>query len=189
MDALQAAMGTSQFSHPSLTSGIAWGCVPRDLGAHGPDPFRCLLSMCLFACLLICLLACLRGCLFVCFLPASGCVFSCPQGCSNCNGGVNPENVACVHDPELGKTVLALTAHGDKYTGAGPAAILRNGNPRGANDEFSGWAWPSYHPSCSPYCGVRRVGGAVHTNEFFGRFQRVPMTCQWFRMPWIAFVT
>jgi hypothetical protein len=96
-----------------------------------------------------------------------------PQGCSNCNGGVSPANVACAYDPQAGSTVLQLTTHGDQYTGDGPAGVFRNLSQRGGDDEFSGWAYPGYQPTCSPFCDVRRVGGAVMSLPSFGK-QTVP---------------
>jgi hypothetical protein len=83
------------------------------------------------------------------------------------NGGVQPENVRCAMDYELGKNVLKLTAHGDQYNGAGPIGTNHDKSVRTPTEEWVGWPWPDYQPKCSPYCGVRRVGGAVMTNMDF----------------------
>ena len=81
--------------------------------------------------------------------------------------------VKCAKDPKSGDPVLTITAHGDLYTGTGPNGIFRNGSARGPDDEFSGWAWISYQPKCSPYCNVRRVGGSLSTLQEFGEWQGV----------------
>jgi len=83
------------------------------------------------------------------------------------NGGVVPGNVACVQDPDLGKTVLQLTAHGDAFTGSGPTGVMHNLSPRGPSDEFTGWKNPGYAPSCAPHCDVRRVGGGIRSRIGF----------------------
>ena len=100
-----------------------------------------------------------------------------------------PENVICSKDPKTGNPVLAITANGDLFTGSGPNGIFRNQSFRGPSDEFSGWAWPQYQPSCAPYCNVRRVGGAVNSLQQFGAWPRgrVPLLYMLYTFPcWTA---
>ena len=47
------------------------------------------------------------------------------------SGGVVPLNVKCVQD--AGRTVLALEAHGDTFTGTGPIGVKTHGSHGGAN--------------------------------------------------------
>merc|ERR1712166_1216068 len=87
------------------------------------------------------------------------------------SGGVVPLNVKCVQD--AGRTVLALEAHGDTFTGTGPIGVKTHGShgewlPRDANDEWKTWGYDGYSKTCAPHCDVLRVGAAVQSLETFG---------------------
>lgn len=87
-------------------------------------------------------------------------------GGDDINGGVNPQNVQCVTDATLGKTVLQFTAHGDQFNGTEPVGITHDGTPRAPNAQWKGWNW-GYDPKCTPHCNTRRVGGAVQSVRTF----------------------
>ena len=107
------------------------------------------------------------------------------------SGGVVPLNVKCVQD--AGRTVLALEAHGDTFTGTGPIGVKTHGShggettrllllhcnnyvvyewltewlPRDANDEWKTWGYDGYSKTCAPHCDVLRVGAAVQSLETY----------------------
>ncbi|GMF51746.1 unnamed protein product [Phytophthora fragariaefolia] len=91
-------------------------------------------------------------------------------GGSNVNGGVSSDNVRCVTDAALGKTVLELTANGDLYAGVAPVGKMMKSDgtltDRTVSDRFVEWALDGVSPlPCNSlqWCPVRRVGAAVQS--------------------------
>ncbi|KAJ8566160.1 hypothetical protein ON010_g6965 [Phytophthora cinnamomi] len=91
-------------------------------------------------------------------------------GGSNVNGGVSSDNVRCVADATLGKSVLELTANGDLYAGVAPVGKTLGSNGvltnRTTSDRFTEWALDGISPlPCNPleWCPARRVGSAVES--------------------------
>ncbi|KAE9299696.1 hypothetical protein PF008_g23185 [Phytophthora fragariae] len=91
-------------------------------------------------------------------------------GGSNVNGGVNSNNVRCVADATLGKSVLELTANGDLYAGVAPIGKTMGSDgtltDRTTSDRFMEWALDGISPlPCNPleWCPARRVGAAVES--------------------------
>ncbi|EGZ11507.1 hypothetical protein PHYSODRAFT_516413 [Phytophthora sojae] len=89
-------------------------------------------------------------------------------GGSNVNGGVSSDNVRCVGDAALGKSVLELTANGDLYAGVAPIGKTMGSDgtltDRTTSDRFMEWALDGISPlPCNPleWCPARRVGAAV----------------------------
>jgi hypothetical protein len=98
------------------------------------------------------------------------------------NGGIVQKNVACVHDADLGKQVVQLTAHGDNFTGTGPVGINKDLSARTSDEEWVDWKWDGYQPTCSPYCHVRRVGGGIKSVHQFveGSFEVRLKPCKYY---------
>ncbi|RLN63602.1 hypothetical protein BBJ28_00004831 [Nothophytophthora sp. Chile5] len=89
-------------------------------------------------------------------------------GGGDVNGGVHSDNVQCVLDPDLGKSVLALNAHGDIFLGSEPVgkALTSDGSlrDRTTDDRYLEWALEGVSPlPCRPLerCPARRVGATV----------------------------
>lgn len=92
-------------------------------------------------------------------------------GGQDVNGGVHAGNVACSLDSQLGKNVLALSAHGDLFPAVSPVGRLLNSSDgslreRTIDDGFLEWALDGASTiPCNQLerCPARRVGAAVST--------------------------